>query len=79
MAKNLRFRDHFLLSLAFLGDEFLNFTQPYPLQAKRWAGLLPPDYKKSNLKRNIYRLLKTEEIEKIVNFRLLKLSIWTLT
>ena len=66
MAKNFRFRDNFLLSLAFLGDEFLNITQPYPLQAKRWAGLLPPDYKKSNLKRNIYRLLKTEEIEKVV-------------
>jgi DNA-binding transcriptional regulator PaaX len=66
MAKNFRFRDNFLLSLAFLGDEFLNITQPYPLQAERWAGLLPPDYKKSNLKRNIYRLLKTEEIEKVV-------------
>jgi len=66
MAKNFRFRDNFLLSLAFLGDEFLNITQPYPLQTERWAGLLPPDYKKSNLKRNIYRLLKTEEIEKVV-------------
>jgi len=66
MSKRFRFRDQLLLALTFLGDEFFEVVQPYSFQMKKWAGVLPPDYKLTNFRKNIYRMLKTEEIEKVI-------------
>lgn len=68
MRKKLRIRDRLLLGLAILGEEVIdvvrwgNFQVQHPYLAA-WA---PEKYKKINFSQTIWRLLRTEYIEKVM-------------
>lgn len=66
MAKKLRIRDKLLLGLALAGDLYFEIFEPYGLQVKKMRGILPSDYKASNFANAMSRLLRTDQIERIV-------------
>jgi len=66
MAKQLRIKDKLLLGLALAGDLYFAIFEPYGLQAKKIKGILPSDYKAANFYNTVSRLLKTEQIERVV-------------
>jgi len=66
MEKLLRPKDKILLGLAFFTDLLGEFIEPCSVTIRKIHGVLPPDYKSTNLYSALYRSLKTGEIERIV-------------
>lgn len=66
MAKRYRIRDKILLGLALAGDIHSEVFEPVSLQWSKARGLLPQDYKVSNYYGSAQRMLKTDDIEKII-------------
>lgn len=66
MAKKLRIRDKLLLGLALAGDLYFEIFEPYGVQMKKLKGILPPDYKATNFTNTVARMLRTDQIGKII-------------
>lgn len=66
MGKKLRIRDRLLLGLAIMGDLYFEAFEPYGVQVKKMKGFLPPDYRITNFANTVSRMLKTQQVEKIV-------------
>jgi phenylacetic acid degradation operon negative regulatory protein len=66
MAKRYRVRDGVLLGSAVLGDLFFEITKSPYVRMKQFEGILPSDYKITNFTATVNRMLRTEEIEKII-------------
>lgn len=66
MAKQLRVRDRFLLGLAIAGDLSFEACEPLSIQLKKAKGLLPPDYKVTQFRSSVSKILKTGNIEKVI-------------
>lgn len=66
MAKKLRIRDMMLLGLAFAGDLHGEFFPSWKVEYKKVMGFLPEDYKVSNYLKTVNRMLKTDEVEKVI-------------
>lgn len=66
MEKLLRPKDKILLGLFLLGDLYFYIAEPLSVQLGKIKGTLPPNYKASNLYNTVYRLLATQEIEKVI-------------
>lgn len=55
-----------LLGLALAGDLYFEIFEPYGVQIKKMKGILPPDYKVTNFTNTVSRLLKTDQVEKVI-------------
>lgn len=66
MAKKLRIKDKLLLGLALAGDLYFEIFEPYGMQIKKLKGFLPPDYKATNFANTVSRMLRSDQIEKVV-------------
>jgi len=69
MAKLLTIGDRILLGIAFMGDVFNETRLLGGLVSKKFEvvyGWIPPAYKRSSYSRDVRRLLKTGDIEKVV-------------
>lgn len=54
------------MGLAIAGDLYFEIFEPYGIQIKKLKGFLPPDYKASNFTNTVYRMLRTNQVEKII-------------
>lgn len=66
MGKKLRIRDQILITAAILGDAFFDLTETPYFKVKQLRRLLTPGFSSTSFSCAVWRMLRTEEIEKVV-------------
>lgn len=66
MEKFLRPKDRILLGLALMGDLYGEMFESIGVTIRKIYGILPPDYKTTNLYNTLYRSLITGDIRKVI-------------